>query len=137
MRPLSSWGGGDRNSWALKRDSESHPRGAKRGSSSVHMMSAAAPHAASSAPETNFTDAQSKMDAALFEAVNIADSAKVIELIKVGANPTSQQKKGRTGTTHALLVAVQNVVGDGSSDTLVPALLSGQNVRCSILRFAA
>ena len=92
-------------------------------------MSATAPRASPSAPETNFADAQSKMDAALFEAVNIADSAKVIELIKVGANPTSQQKKGRTGTTHALLVAVQNVVGDGAADTLVPALLSAQNVR--------
>lgn len=79
---------------------------------------------------------QETLDSALFQAVNIADSAKVLEAIKLGANPTSQQKKGRTGTTHALLVAVQNITDDGASDKVVSELLKAQHVRppfCALL----
>lgn len=92
-------------------------------------MSTAAPQVDLSSLDATAPDYQEKLDAALFHAVNIADLAKIVESIKLGANPTSQQKKGRTGTTHALLVAVQGISDDGASNNLVPALLAANNVR--------
>ena len=99
---------------------------------------------ASSSPQVDLAtldasspDFQEKLDLALFQAVNIADSAKVLEAIKLGANPTSQQKKGRTGTTHSLLVAVQNITDNGDSDRMVGELLKAEKVRPSFFRFDA
>jgi hypothetical protein len=71
---------------------------------------------------------QEALDIALFKAVNAADSAKISELLQLGANPTSIQSKGRVGTTHALLIAVQNITGDGATDKLVGELLSANNI---------
>jgi hypothetical protein len=69
-----------------------------------------------------------KIDATLFQAVNNADISKILDLLQLGANPTSIQKKGRTGTIHALIIAVQSINGDGSNDKLVATLLKSKTV---------
>lgn len=90
-----------------------------------------------SVPSKEDPEFQAKVDAALLQAVNIADIAKTLELIQLGANPTSAQKKGRTGTTNALIVAVQNISDDGSSDKAVSALLASEQVRLAFCAYVS
>jgi ankyrin repeat protein len=72
---------------------------------------------------------QEKLDLALFQVVSAGQEGSVAEIVSLGANPTSIQRKGRLATTHALLLAVQNELADGSSSGVIESLCKASKVR--------
>lgn len=92
-------------------------------------MASAAPNIDFRSLSTSDPNYQAQIDVALFQAVAGAKQAEVEELITLGANPTSIQKKGRSGTSHALLTAIQVDMSESGTSKLLPALLKAKSVR--------
>ena len=100
-------------------------------------MASSGPHSSITSPPSGDPKPQASLDYELFQAVIANKTARAAELVQLGANPTASQKKGRTGTTNALLIAIQSISGEHAPSDMVSVLLKSPHVRSdSFVAFA-